>query len=88
MFKFYFNMLFVFFISVGSVAHAESDACRSCMNDRGCERQNRECQSLCRSRLYTSTDDMQSCIESCTPRWASCIADAKSSCSFYCKDDD
>ena len=73
--------------SLNNVLFADSDACRSCLKDQGCDRENRSCEVLCKSTIFTNDDDLAGCSTNCVSKWASCDAKARSACSYYCTED-
>ena len=65
-----------------------SEGCRSCIDSKGCERENKSCRRLCNSRLIADSDKLAECGMDCTVAWKACDTDAKAACSFYCKDEE
>lgn len=73
--------------SLNNMLFADSDGCRACIRDVGCDIENKSCESMCRSTLFTSSEDAVDCRTSCAAKWSQCEAKARSSCSYYCKSD-
>lgn len=73
--------------SLNNVLFADSDACRSCLEGEGCDRENRQCDNACKSKIFTNDDDLANCGTNCVSKWASCDSKARSTCNEYCSSD-
>ena len=81
------NMALLLMLLLPIQCFADAEACRSCIDAAGCERENRECASECNLTSFFTEAELTDCGTACTVSWSSCITRAKSGCTYECKDD-
>lgn len=73
--------------SLHNYMFADAEACRSCIDAAGCERENRECASECNLTSFFTEGELIECGTTCSVAWSACISKAKSGCTYECKED-